>query len=154
MKKVCLLILVLCCISVNGQKKESFERIAFNYLLENLIDSEFKNIKKFLFNGKINSDSNGYSKCMPKTEIDTLKINDNEIRYPENSKIKKKISFFDNLISKKKKANIIVFKAYSHDDYAVVCILVRKNNFDEFLTFKINKLQMKVVEHCKTILYE
>lgn len=142
-------------IAIGQIERKSLEQLAINYLVENLIDKEYSNIKTFIFDGNLETQSAlGYSFCMPLPnkgkESKTTKVD-----IPKSSKVRKKIGFLNKLFTSKKKIiHISIFRAYSLDnDNKVVVIYLSGQKKDRFYSFKYNSKTKKLIEYCSEDMY-
>ena len=161
MKRYILLIVgILLSVTIKAQINiKPYEQIAIDYFVKNIIEQEYTEIKYYLFDGNLETSSPlSYSFCMPLSErndFETTDISKLNIPYDNNELVMGKLGLLKKLfISKKKIANIYVFKHYPKDENVVVVINLSKKSGDDFFSILINSESKKFINYCKKTYYE
>jgi hypothetical protein len=132
----------------------AFEQIAIDYFAEEIIPS-YHQLSYFIFDGNLEKDASlSNSFCLVLQNVADFKETENEkikVPYP----LIKKLGFLKKiLISRKKTADVYVFKHYPKDGDIVVVICVSNRNIDDFYSILIEKRTKKVKEHCRKRFYQ
>lgn len=138
--------------------QHQYEQIGFDFFIKNVIVKEFNYVKFFVYNGMIDTKSNGYSDCMYIKENDIGVFDKTkEIDFTNNNgvKIVERISFFKRMFTSGFRIkNIHVFKSYITKNEVMTCIAVYDDSQYTYFNFKIDPLTNQVVKYCKTVLIE
>lgn len=137
--------------SYSQLKNKSYEQVAIDFFADKIIKSDFKNVKYFIFNGKVVDESSSkHSSCLRLKKVVFKSPNINEVKIPKNNKIYHNLGFFTKVFTSKRRIRTIeVYKHYPKDkDTYIVVIYLNGSIRDSFYSISIDKDSKKVNTFC------